>query len=108
MRAQLLESYISQYDRAGRNSKRRATEIQKYLNYISSEHFDRFDYDTVQFWIKKRNKSLCNRAIAGAHNHISDFASWARLFDKSIDEIPKYGRIRIDRRKPVILSLIHI
>lgn len=104
MRRELFESYIFQYERAGRPAGPRKKELQKFLNFISAEHFDRFDYDTVQSWLRIRGKSMGERALATAQNYIADFASWAVLFDKSIGKIPKYGKIRVSRRTPVILD----
>jgi len=104
MRQDLFESYILQYERAGRNAGPRIKELRKFLEFISTEHFDQFDYKTVQSWLRIREKSMGERALATAQNYIADFASWAVLFDKSIGKIPKYGKIRVSRRKPIILD----
>lgn len=104
MRTELLQSYIFQFERAGKGASRRQKSISNYLEFIAVHCFDRFNYETLLIWLRERGKSLGERAIATEQNHIADFAKWAQLFDRSIGKIPKYGRVRVDRRVPVRIS----
>lgn len=108
MRNQILESYLSAYSDSGRNSKHRQREIKNYLKYISGEHDGLFNYETVQQWKINRLKTRSKNGVSTAHNHIADFADWARLFDTSIGEIPRSRHVPSGRRKPYIFDVSQV
>ena len=100
----LLLIYIEQYESAGRNRGYKVNELERFLKYCSEIHNDVFDYKTVQSWLKVRAKTNNENSLARIQSSISVFAEWARLLDNSIGRIPKPGKVRSNRRKPIIIN----
>ena len=100
----LLLIYTEQYKSAGRNPGYRVNELERFLRYCSEIHNDVFDYNTVQCWLKTRAKTNNENSLASIQRLISVFAEWARLLDSSIGLIPKPGKVRRNRRKPIIVN----
>jgi len=105
---ELLDLYISQFRNAGRRYKSKARELQKYLDYCAKHYEGEIDYKSLLGWLEVREKTLNSNGIAKLHNQVSMFAEWARLLDKTVGKIPRAGKVRVNRRKPIILSRKHV
>ena len=101
---ELLKVYLEQISNSGRNSETRGKELQRYIHYCSEEHNSVVDYASVQGWLEVRRKVVNLAGLGLIQNFIHDFTEWARHLDKSIGRVPKSGRIRVTRRKPIILN----
>jgi len=104
----LLKVYLEQVSNSGRNSDTRGKELRRFINYCSQEYDAVVDYSAVQGWLEVRQEAVNSAGLGSIQNIIHDFTKWARLLDKSIGRVPKSGRIRVNRRKPIILNDIQI
>jgi len=100
----LLKVYLEQVSNSGRNSDTRGKELRRFINYCSEEYDAVVDYSAVQGWLEVRQEAVNSVGLGSIQNFIHDFTEWARLLDKSIGRVPKSGRIRVNRRKPIILN----
>jgi len=99
----LLELYEAQLKRSHRKSKRRVSEIAKYLEFCDQSGGCGINSQSLKKWMQVRADTLSEQTRAKLHNQVSMFAKWANVVDEEIQLIPKYGRVRVQRRKPVIL-----
>lgn len=100
---ELLELYDNQLQRSNKKSKRRIAEIAKYISFCNQLENGEINSQSLKKWMEIRASNLSEQTRAKLHNRISMFTEWANVIDEKIKLIPKYGRIRVDRRKPVIL-----
>ena len=101
---EILDLYLEEILRSGRNFNRRDVELRRYLDFCSQNYDGYIKYESVKGWLEHRRNSLNLQSLATVQNRISDFAGWAKLLNKSIEPIPRAKRLKIDRRRPVIIK----
>ena len=99
----ILELYDNQLQRSNKKSKRRIAEISKYISFCEGAEDGLINSRTLKKWMEIRASGLSEQTRAKLHNQVSMFTQWANVIDDRIGLIPKYGRVRVYRRKPVIL-----